>query len=486
MLLPFPVVERKRGIKLFCRRIQEIMTVQKKMHLTSLGCPKNLVDSEIMLGLLELENYSTVEDPAEAELLLINTCGFIRPAVEEAVDKILELAEYTQDDPTKKLVVTGCMVQRYGKELQKELPEVDIFVGIDEEKNIASHLTERTESTEKRPDTPLLFLHQPSTYLADSHAPRRLATPFFRSYLKITEGCNNRCTYCMIPAIRGDLRSRSVQDLLVEAKSLEQKGVKELSLIAQDLTAYGDDFSGHLVKSGAKDKKDNLVTLLRQLLAQTDIPWFRLLYLYPSSVSAELLELMAEQPRILPYLDIPFQHVSDPVLQRMGRRYGQQELEQLISMIRQILPNCALRTTMMVGFPGETEDDVHKLLDCLQRWQIDHLGVFPYEAEQGSVAADFAGQVDKERGEERFARVMGLQAEISTQQLKQYVGKKEPVLVEGVSQETDLLLEGRTRYQAPDIDGCVLINDGTARPGDILTVEITETHTYDLVGRIIH
>ncbi|MCI5189893.1 MAG: 30S ribosomal protein S12 methylthiotransferase RimO [Candidatus Electrothrix sp. AS4_5] len=454
------------------------MTVQKKMHLTSLGCPKNLVDSEMMLGLLELENYITVEDPAEAELLLINTCGFIRPAVEEAVDKILELAEYKQDDPTKKLVVTGCMVQRYGKELQKELPEVDLFVGIDEEKDILSLLT---ENTKKRPDTPLLFLHQPSTFLADSHVPRRLATPFFRSYLKITEGCNNRCTYCMIPAIRGDLRSRPVQDLLVEAKSLEQRGVKELSLIAQDLTAYGDDF----VDSEAKDKQDDLVALLRQLLAQTDIPWFRLLYLYPSSVSTELLELMAEQPRILPYLDIPFQHVSDPVLQRMGRRYGQQELEQLISMIRQILPNCALRTTMMVGFPGETEDDVHKLLDCLQRWQIDHLGVFPYEAEQGSVAADFAGQVDKERGEERFARVMALQAEISTEQLKQYVGKKEPVLVEGLSQETDLLLEGRTRYQAPDIDGCVLINDGTARPGDILTVEITEAHTYDLVGRIV-
>lgn len=458
------------------------MTVQKKMHLTSLGCPKNLVDSEMMLGLLELENYITVEDPAEAELLLINTCGFIRPAVEEAVDKILELAEYKQDDPAKTLVVTGCMVQRYGKELQKELPEVDIFVGIDEEKNISSLLTENTKNTETRPDTSLLFLHQPSIFLADSHVPRRLATPFFRSYLKITEGCNNRCTYCMIPAIRGDLRSRPVQDLLVEAKSLEQRGVKELALIAQDLTAYGDDFDS----SEVKDKKDNLVTLLRQLLAQTDIPWFRLLYLYPSSVSAELLELMAEQPRILPYLDIPFQHVSDQVLQRMGRRYGQQELEQLISMIRRILPNCALRTTMMVGFPGETEDDVHKLLDCLQRWQIDHLGVFPYEAEQGSIAADFAGQVDKERGEERFARVMALQAEISTQQLKQYVGKKEPVLVEGVSQETDLLLEGRTRYQAPDIDGCVLINDGTARPGDILTVEITEAHTYDLVGRIIN
>ncbi|MCI5124267.1 MAG: MiaB/RimO family radical SAM methylthiotransferase, partial [Candidatus Electrothrix sp. AR5] len=304
--------------------------MQKKMHLTSLGCAKNLVDSEMMLGSLELEGYTTVEDPAEAELLLINTCGFIRPAVEEAVDEILRLAEYKQKDPTKKLVVTGCMVQRYGKDLQEELPEVDFFVGIDEEKDIASLVKGWS------PACSSLFLQGPSSFLADSSVPRRLATPFFRSYLKITEGCDNRCTYCMIPAIRGDLRSRSVQDLIIEAKVLEQGGVKELSLIAQDLTAYGDDFDD--LEAG-----DNLITLLKKLLAETDIPWFRLLYLYPSSVSSELLELMAEQPRILPYLDIPFQHVSDHVLQRMGRRYGQQELEQLITLIRRILPNCALR-----------------------------------------------------------------------------------------------------------------------------------------------
>jgi ribosomal protein S12 methylthiotransferase len=448
------------------------MTEQKKMHLTSLGCAKNLVDSEMMLGSLELEGYTTVEDPAEAELLLINTCGFIRPAVEEAVDEILRLAEYKQEDPTKKLVVTGCMVQRYGKDLQEELPEVDFFVGIDQEKEIASLVKNWS------PGNSSLFLREPSCFLADSSVPRRLATPFFRSYLKITEGCDNRCTYCMIPSIRGNLRSRSVQDLLVEAKKLEQAGVKELSLIAQDLTAYGDDFAD--LQAG-----DNLVSLLNQLLAETDIPWLRLLYLYPSSVSSDLLELMAEQPRILPYLDIPFQHVSDPVLQRMGRRYGQQELEQLVAMIRRILPNCALRTTMMVGFPGETEDDVQKLLACLQIWQLDHVGVFPYEAEQGSVAADLPEQVDSNIREERFARVMELQAEISAQRLEQYVGKKELVLVEGLSRETELLLEGRTRYQGPDIDGCVFINDGTASPGDFVTVEITEAHTYDLVGGII-
>ncbi|XOF32498.1 MAG: 30S ribosomal protein S12 methylthiotransferase RimO [Candidatus Electrothrix sp. YB6] len=444
------------------------MTEQGKLHLTSLGCAKNLVDSEMMLGALELEGYTAVQNPAEADLLLINTCGFIRPAVEEAVEEILELAQYKEKDPGKKLVVTGCLVQRYGRDLQQELPEVDLFVGIDDEKNIVSLLSALS------PDNSTLALHTPSRFLTNSSLPRRLATPFFRSYLKITEGCDNRCTYCMIPSIRGDLRSRPVQDLITEAKALEQAGVRELCLIAQDLTAYGDDLG----------RKDNLVVLLRQLLAATDIPWLRLLYLYPVSTTPELIRLMAEQPRILPYLDIPFQHISDRVLQRMGRRYGRRDLEELIAMIREILPDCALRTTMMVGFPGETEENVQELLTCLQAWQLDHVGVFPYEAEEGSAAADFPDQVAEEVKEERFARVMEQQAAISRQRLQQYVGRQEDVLVEGVSRETDLLLEGRTRYQAPDIDGCVYINEGTARPGDIVRIDITEAHIYDLVGGI--
>ncbi|MCI5223737.1 MAG: radical SAM protein, partial [Candidatus Electrothrix sp. AR4] len=266
------------------------MTDQKKLHLTSLGCAKNLVDSEMMLGSLELNGYKTVEDPAEAELLLINTCGFIRPAVEEAVDEILRLAEYKQNDPIKKLVVTGCMVQRYGRELQQELPEVDLFVGIDDEKKITELINSLPESNTVSSVASVLALHQPSQFIVDSTMPRRLATPYFRSYMKITEGCDNRCTYCMIPAIRGDLRSRPVNDLITEAKALARSGVRELSLVAQDLTAYGDDLGSD----------DNLVLLLRQLLDETDIPWLRLLYLYPVSTTSELLQLMADQPRILP------------------------------------------------------------------------------------------------------------------------------------------------------------------------------------------
>jgi ribosomal protein S12 methylthiotransferase len=279
----------------------------------------------------------------------------------------------------------------------------------------------------------------------------------------------------MIPSIRGDLRSRSIIDLITEASALAEAGVRELTLIAQDLTGYGSDLG----------PDTNLVTLLKALLAETDIPWLRLLYLYPVSTGTELLQLMADQPRILPYLDIPFQHISDPVLKKMGRRYGRQDLEHLVRQIRSYLPDCALRTTMLIGFPGETERDVAELLDCLQHWQLDHLGVFPFEAEDGSVAAGFADKVPEEEKQLRFQRVMELQAEISKSKLQQYVGREEVVLVEGLSRESDLLLEGRTRYQAPDIDGCVYINEGTANPGDIVKVRITEAHIYDLVGKII-
>ena len=439
----------------------------KTLHLVSLGCAKNLVDSEMMLGLLDAGGYSVVANPADADLLLVNTCGFLQSAVEEAVDEILALAEYTRNDPAKKLVVTGCMVQRYGKELQAELPEVDLFVGLDDEARI-------DELIESLGTDQVIALNDPSRFLFTHASPRKLSTPFFRSYLKITEGCDNRCTYCMIPSIRGDLRSRSVEDLVKEAKHLAGSGVQELTLIAQDLTAYGDDLG----------REDNLVSLLKSLLAETDIPWLRLLYLYPVSTSDELLQLMADNLRIVPYLDIPFQHVSDAVLQRMNRRYGRRDLENLIGRIRSYVPECAIRTTMLVGFPGETEQDIAELLDCMSRWQLDHVGVFPYENEAGSMAAELSNHVAAVEKQARYQQVMELQAEISRKKLHQYVGKFEPVLVEGISRETDLLLEGRTRFQAPDIDGCVYLNEGTASPGDIVQVHITEAHIYDLVGGI--
>jgi len=440
-----------------------------KLHLVSLGCPKNLVDSEVMLHRLEYDGFRVVEDPADADLLLVNTCGFIASAVEEAIDEILRLAEYKRQDPNKLLVVTGCLVQRYGGDLQKELPEVDLFTGTDGFQEIDVLVRQASQASDTIVDL------RPAQYLMDSSSGRRLSTPSFRSYLKITEGCDNRCSYCMIPSIRGALRSRPIDDLVAEAQQLASSGVRELTLIAQDLTAYGNDLSSD----------DGLVPLLQGLLSQTSIPWFRLLYLYPTGISDDLLQLMAGEPRIVPYLDIPFQHTCDTVLKRMNRRYGRKDLDNLLARIRKFLPECAIRTTLMVGFPGEEEEDVNEMIAFLEHWTLDHVGIFRYADEEGSAAFKLPGKIDENITMERYNRVMTVQAAICKKRQQRFVDTVELVLVEGVSRESDLLLEGRTLYQAPGIDGCVYITDGVVNPGDIVQVRITEAHTYDLVGEIV-
>lgn len=443
----------------------------KTLYLVSLGCPKNLVDSEVMLSALEKDGYTTVEQPEKATLLLVNTCGFIQPAVEEAIDVILELAAVKEQNPLVRLVVTGCMVQRYGRSLLDELPEVDLFVGLDDFPRIHQLITQGAAAA-----LPTFTVNPgAATYLMDSSVSRRIATPFFRSYLKITEGCDNCCAYCMIPSIRGRLRSRTIDDLVVETQALERSGVRELSLIAQDLTAYGTD------RSGGSD----LVPLLAALLRETEIPWFRLLYLYPSNVSNTLLQLMAAQTRLLPYLDIPFQHVSGRILTRMNRHYDATTLNDLIDRVRRYLPGCAVRTTLMVGFPGETEQDVDLMAAALASWRLEHVGVFQYQDEENSIAATFSEKIADIVKAERYQRIMEIQAAISAELQQQYVGRVEPVLIEGVSEESDLLLAGRTRFQAPEIDGCVYITAGEVRPGEIVPVRITEAHTYDLVGEVL-
>lgn len=438
-------------------------------HLVSLGCAKNLVDSEVMLGLLQAGGWELCDDPGTADVLIVNTCGFIKPAVEEALEVILEMGQYKEEDPGKFLVVTGCLVQRYLDGLCQDLEEVDLFVGTEGVADIAILLQRLVdgEQTEKT--------HCPDRFLMNASLPRTLATPFFRSSLKITEGCNNRCSYCMIPSIRGDLRSREIADLISELHRLEDQGVKEISLIAQDITAYGNDLGS---------AKGNLMTLLTQILKETSFPWLRLMYLYPSGVTDELFELIQNEARILPYMDIPFQHVSDTILKRMHRRYGYDDLCNFVERIRRAVPDIALRTTMMVGFPGETEDDVRLLEGFLKEYRIDHVGVFAYTNEEGARSEFYDGQCPSEVKEERKQRILELQAGISSEIIQRYVGRTVPVLVEGLSRETDLLLEGRTVYQAPEIDGCVYINDGTASPGDIVQVRITEAQIYDLVGAI--
>ena len=441
----------------------------RTFNLTSLGCPKNLVDSEVIYGQLEVGGWQGVDDPETATVLLVNTCGFIQPAVEESIEEILQLAELKERNPDRKLVVVGCLVQRYREKLEAELDEVDLFIGTEGIPMVTELLDQLLEGEIAE------SLVIPDTFLMNAALPRRRSTPFHRAWLKITEGCDNRCSYCMIPTIRGRLRSRSEEDLVQEAQQLEQGGVREISLVAQDLTAYGMDRYGNR----------RLESLLRRLLDTTSIDWIRLMYLYPSAVSHELLELMAENSRIVPYLDIPLQHISSRVLRAMNRRYGREDVATLLEDVRRTIPDAALRTTLLLGFPGETEDDVRQVESFLLEYELDHVGVFGYANEEGSAAEKLQPQVDDAEKEERLQRITTLQAKISRRRLNRFINTIEPVLIEGVSSETDLLLQGRTRFQAPDIDGCVLINEGETRSGEIVSVEITEAQTYDLVGRIV-
>ena len=441
----------------------------RTVHLTSLGCPKNLVDSELMLGALEKDGWHLVTDPEEASLLLINTCGFIQPAIEEAIDEILGLVAVKERHPDKLVVVAGCLVQRYQDKLAHEFPEIDMFVGTERAADIARLVS----SLEAGGMDQCLHLGHP--FLMNSSHPRRLVTPTYRAWMKITEGCNNHCAYCIIPAIRGRLRSREIPDLVEEGVRLEQEGVRELTLIAQDLTAFGND----------RKQQDQVPVLLEELLRRTHIPWLRLMYLYPTGVTDRLLDVMASHSRVVPYLDIPFQHASDAILKRMNRRYGRDDLFRLLERIRNALPDVALRTTMLVGFPGETDKDMLLLEDFLKSAKIEPVGVFAYVTEEGSSSEHFPNQCSEKEKQTRVDHIMSLQADISQGILKKYIGRTELVLVEGFSRETDLLLEGRTRFQAPEIDGCVLINEGQATAGDIVSVRIDDALVYDLVGGIV-
>ena len=440
-----------------------------QFNLISLGCAKNLVDSEVMLGSMNANGWEHVELPEDADLLLLNTCGFIQSAVEEAIDEILELAKIKEQFPAKKLVVTGCLVQRYKEKLGEDLPEVDLFVGTEGAGDIAQLIAPLFKGDIRN------RVVLPERVLMDSSLPRIVSAPHFRAWLKVTEGCNNRCAYCMIPSIRGNLRSRQIDDLVYESVRLEQQGVKELSLIAQDSTAYGDDLGRDV----------NIVSLLRELLKKTSIPWIRLLYLYPSGISDELLQLMADNPRIVPYLDIPFQHVSNRVLHQMNRRYTSEALYNLLARVRDHVPDVAIRTTFLVGFPGESEQEFLEIESFLRQVRIDHVGVFAYANEEGCPSEGFTGQLPEGEKQRRCDHLLAVQFDLSKEIQKKYIGKVESVLVEGVNRETDLLLEGRTRFQAPEVDGCVHINDGIANPGDIVQVKICDTQIYDLVGGIV-
>ena len=434
----------------------------------SLGCPKNLVDTEIMLGLLAREGWEVAAEPEAASLLLVNTCAFITSASQEAVDTILELARYKETDPDKKLVVAGCLVQRYGPELPAQLPEVDWFLGVHDFHRLPGIL-QNSNASESR-----LFYNAPY-FDYTGVQPRYPATPQAYAYLKIAEGCSHRCTYCTIPGIRGPLRSRPLETLLAEASNLAASGVKELNLIAQDTTAYGRDL----------ESAPGLPELLRELCGIKELAWIRLLYGHPARITPELLEVMAAHPQICPYLDLPIQHSHDAMLKRMGRGYSRKVILETCRRVREIVPAAALRTTVMVGFPGETEEHFNALFDLIQEVRFEHLGVFLYSPEEGTPAARFTSPVPRRLARARARQLKALQAKIVKARLKSLKGTIQPVLVEGLSAESDYLLSGRLITQAPEIDGQVYITGGEPKVGEIQPVRLTRALPFDLVGEVV-
>jgi ribosomal protein S12 methylthiotransferase len=433
----------------------------------SLGCPKNLVDTEIMLGRLTNAGWQVTGEPQAADVLLVNTCAFTDPACREAVDAILDLARLKEERPGVRLVVAGCLVQRYREELEKELPEADLFIGVNDFPALPDILS--------RPPAPGRLFCQAGPYAYASAEPRYPATPGHLAYLKIAEGCSHRCTFCLIPQIRGPMRSRPLDTLVTEARRLAATGVRELILVAQDTTAYGREASGH----------PRIAALLRELAATDGFTWIRLLYGHPAGITSELLETMAATPRILPYLDLPIQHGHDEILRRMGRTYRRRDILEAVRRIRATLPQATLRTTVMTGFPGETEAHFQALVSLIQEVGFDHLGVFLYYPEAGTSATRLASPVPRREARRRARHLKAVQAKIVKNRLRSLVGTIQKVLVEGVSPESGYLLTGRLASQAPEIDGQVYLTAGIGRVGEIQAVRLTRALPYDLVGEIV-
>ena len=444
----------------------EEQTTSRRVGMISLGCPKNRVDSEIMLGTLAEAGYRLVQDPAKAEIVVVNTCGFIESAKAESVEAILELTELKTAGRCRKLVVAGCLVQRHADELARELPEVDHFIGTGAYADIARIVSDAQAKRLVVPDPD--FVHSAAS-------PRVNSLPSHTAYLKIAEGCDNACAFCIIPKLRGPQRSRPVADVVAEAEALARQGTIELSLVAQDLTAYGHDLPG----------RPRLHALLRELAKVDGVRWIRLHYAYPRDVPDALVETLADEPKIVKYLDMPLQHSSDRLLRSMKRGRDSVFLRELLARLRARVPAIALRTSLIVGLPGETEEDFEDLLRFVEEQRFERLGVFEFSPEEGTPAADMRGQVPDDVKRARFERVMELQQEISREHQRAMIGRRVEVLVEGRAEETEHLLAGRHAQQAPEIDGITYVNDGVAYPGEIVTVEVTDASEYDLVGRVV-
>ncbi len=448
----------------------------KKVGFVSLGCPKNLVDSEVMMGQLKAAGYEITNNAEEAETVVVNTCGFIESAKAESVEAILEATGAKANGITKRVIVAGCLVERYRDDLIKELPEVDAFIGTNE---IGRILEAADESVDFK-ELPLMQIgNKTATYLYDFDTPRHRATESHTAFIKIAEGCDRPCAFCSIPGMRGSFRSRRFGSILKEAEDLAKQGVKEIVLIAQDSSRFGEDLG----------ETDALAKLIRALGEIKDLKWIRVMYAYPTHISDAFLEAIAETPKAVKYLDMPLQHGSRNVLKLMKRGGTRESLEKLIRRVREKIPGITIRTTFITGFPGETEGDFEELMAFVQNCEFDNVGVFTYSDEEGTAAFVLPNKVDPKIAKQRRARLMKEQAKISKRKNKAKIGNTYKVLFEGVSQESDLLFQGRLEGQAQEIDGYILINDMPEnfepQIGAIYDVKISEAQNYDLIGEIL-
>ncbi len=456
------------------------MSETKTVGFVSLGCPKNLVDSEVMMGQLERQGWRVTPDAAAADVIVVNTCSFIQSAQQESVDTILEMAALKRGGRAQRLVVTGCLVERFGEQIRREMPEVDAVLGTNELERIGAACGTGAAASAGLltilPEAPV------APYLYDELTPRLRATPRHTAYIKIAEGCDHPCTFCVIPQYRGKFRSRRFESVAAEARRLGEEGARELILIGQDTTCYGDDLG---LRHGLAKLLERLAGVARE---SGSLRWIRTLYFYPNRVDQALLDTIAAHPELCKYVDMPLQHASAAVLRRMKRGGSGESFLRLLERIRATIPGVALRSTFIVGFPGETEADFEQLCAFVEAARFDWLGVFGYSDEDTNQASKLGGKVAPAEIERRRRHLMALQRRISRRARRGQIGERRQVLLEGPAEESDLLWEGRLESQAPEIDGKVLINDapeGALESGAMATVEITEAHDYDVVGRVV-
>jgi len=450
----------------------------QRIYFVSLGCPKNQVDTELMLGQVEAAGHSLVHAPDDADVIVVNTCAFIDAAKEESVDTILEMAEFKKAATARKLVVTGCLAQRYADDLAKDIPEIDHILGSADFQSISKALAPQPKARGTRKKLPVVQVSETPEYIYDHDAPRVRIGANHSAYVKVAEGCDRPCSFCIIPKLRGPQRSRSIADITAEVAQLGREGVVEVNLIAQDLTRYGWD-------AGSDPASRNTLAQLVRSLGKVDgIEWIRLHYTFPSAFDDELIDAIASEPKVVKYIDVPLQHISDAMLKRMRRGHSSRVTRELVKKLRERIDNVVLRTTYIVGHPGETDAEFDELCEFVAESKFDRAGAFTYSIEPGTVSAMLPNRVDPAVAAERQQKLMEIQRQISRARHESMVGQTIDVLVEGVSSESDLLLEGRWFGQAPGIDGVTYLADGAAKPGSLVKARVTQGSDYDLAASL--